>query len=274
MEHPFSRSSNANYQQPQTFAVSSGISLASADTPATLPAAIAPGKPFKVGKKRGCAAFGAKLDDYATDICYGCEVPNVLLVLWAALVVGNGLQMQGIFRIAPDPAVTLAAEKHLNKGCLPPNLPPEVLAHLIKSFLRRLPGSLLGRVPRELIEGCTDAPGYAALREQLTPAERGVIEWLVRMICEVALHKDANSMGLRNLTLVLAPNLLFTAEGRSPKQRGGTVARGLMMAGLRKHGSGSSSPPSKANPIEELLNIELVSNALHTLAASSLRFRM
>ena len=47
--------------------------------------------------------------------------------------------------------------------------------------------------------------------------------------------------------------------------------------GLRGGVKRTSNSPPKAgllNPVEELLNIEMVSNALHTLAASSMRFAM
>ena len=96
-----------------------------------------------------------------------------------------------------------------------------------------------------------------------------MLEWLVRVVCEVAQHKESNMMGLRNLTLVLAPNLLHAPpeKGPSPVRRAGPF-RG---SGSKR---GSSSPAPAINPVEELLNIELVSNMLHTLAASSMRFSM
>ena len=249
------------------FPVSTGIQVASADAPADIPAAFANGKPFKVGPKSKCAAFGARLEEYSLSTCYGCEVPNVLLALWTTLVRGGGLRMQGIFRLAPDPTAALLAEKQLAKGTLAPNTPPEVLAHLIKSFLRRLPGSLLGNVPREVIEACQDGPGYVALRQRLNHLERGVLEWIVRVICEVAQYRSENMMGLRNLTLVIAPNLLV------PTQPAEHAPRSKFRPGLRRGSNASPASPAM-NPMEELMNIELVSNMMHTLAASSVRFAM
>ena len=172
---------------PVTFGVATGIKIAAADAPNVLPPGFAPGKPFKVGLRSSkVPAFGGKLEEYATTSCYGCEVPNVLIALWVALVRGDGLKAQGIFRLAPDPATALLLEKQLNKGQIPPGSPPEVLAHLIKSFLRRLPGGLFGRVPKDSIEGVKDAAGYKVLCGKLHPLERNVLEWLVRVICEVS----------------------------------------------------------------------------------------
>ena len=280
-----------------TFGVATGIKIAAADAPNVLPPGFAPGKPFKVGLRSSkVPAFGGKLEEYATTSCYGCEVPNVLIALWVALVRGDGLKAQGIFRLAPDPAAALLLEKQLNKGQIPPGSPPEVLAHLIKSFLRRLPGGLFGRVPKDSIEGVKDAAGYKVLCGKLHPLERNVLEWLVRVICEVsrphschfhplshgshaslfasllsqvAGHKHVNMMGLRNLTLVIAPNLLVSgSEGseRAPKPKVGLFGT--------KRGSTQSSQTPAPNPVEELMNIELVSNALHTLAAASVRFSL
>ena len=192
--------------------------------------------------------------------------------MWGEIVRLGGLDHQGIFRLAPDPNAVLAAEKAIQKGQLPPHTCAEVLAHLIKSFLRRLPGSLFGRVPKELIDGCRDGPGYAALSERLSAHERALLEWLVRVICEVAKHKEKNLMGLRNLTLVIAPNLLVPAPDVTdkPKSKPMGLVPGFRSAKGPRRGSSSPTTPT-ANPVEELMNMEMVSNALHTLACSSMR---
>lgn len=150
---------------------------------------------------------------------------QVLAALWSALVSSGGLRVLGIFRTAPDPRAALALEKQLAKGLHPPAAAPEALAHLLKSFLRRLPGGgLLGLVPRHLLGACatTAALGHAhprtpsplaahwsaavrtaaadtvhgcqAVLRQLGAQERAVLEWLVRVIVEVAKERESNKV--------------------------------------------------------------------------------
>ena len=93
-----------------------------------------------------------------------------------------GLGTEGLFRLTPDPAMVLAAERELlREGTLSGSHAPEVVAHLLKSFFRRLPKpGLLGRVPIATIEKAHDAAGCTALLAALPPLERELLEWLVR----------------------------------------------------------------------------------------------
>ena len=184
---------------------------------------------------------------------------------WVALVSSGGLATQGIFRLAPDAKAALAAEKQLARGCLQPGHAPEVLAHLIKSFIRRLPGGgLLGRLSLDLIVECVDAQGYAAVCTQLTVRERALLEWLVRVVVEVASHQDENQMGLRNLTLVIAPNLFVPM--------GAEAALNSKQHTFFRVGAQHKAPPA-CDPLEELRCMESTSTLLHALAAASIPTR-
>ena len=132
----------------------------------------------------------------------------------------------------------------------------ETLAHLIKAFLRRLPGGgLLGAIPRAMLEGCSTAAACRELLTALPLPERHLFAWLVRVVLEVSARRDANKMGLRNLTLVLAPNLVVPAQRTSS-------------AG--KRGSGRNVPPPPSlSPLDELVAIENASNALHAFCAAA-----
>ena len=63
------------------------------------------------------------------------------------------------------------------------------------------------------------------LLDELAPAERALLCWLVRVTYEAAALTEENKMNVRNLTLVLAPNLF-------------------------------GPPNPKANPMEELMLIK------------------
>ena len=69
--------------------------------------------------------------------------------------------------------------------------------------------------------------------QALPPLERGLLQWLVRVMQETAKFRGHNKMGLRNLSVVFAPNL---------------------------------STPSD-NPIEDIVTIEETANALFGLCA-------
>ncbi len=70
--------------------------------------------------------------------------------------------------------------------------------------------------------------------QALPPLERGLLQWLVRVMQETAKFRGHNKMGLRNLSVVFAPNL---------------------------------SNIQTNNPIEDLAIIEQTANALHGLCS-------
>ena len=173
------------------------------------------------------------------------QVPLLLVVLWTELVRRGGLETVGIFRTAPDAKAAQEAQRQLSKSSLKADCPPEALAHLIKYFLRTLPGrGLFGRVSESILERSHTTDGCRELLGALSTLERAILEWLVRVIVEVATRGATNKMNLRNLTLVLAPNLLVPDSG------------------------------SVCNPMVELVAVERASNALHTLASASMRFSL
>ena len=195
--------------------------------------------------------FGAPLYECAMGMSYNCQVPRPLIELWKAIVASpRGLSTEGIFRITPSAAECHTVEKELTsgKGVLSPtaNYAPEVLAHLIKSFLRRLPApGLLGSIEIETIADCTSAAGCQSVLGAMRPLERALLEWLIRVILEVHDRAESNKMRLKNLSVVFAPNLWLIP---------------LDMAMW----------PGK-DPREELRNVELVEQALHTLCTVAAR---
>jgi len=191
--------------------------------------------------------FGAPLEDYAMAECYGFRAPQVLVALWCGMVGGGGLFCEGIFRLAPDASESAAVERLLLKGRLEKGH-PVVLAHLIKKFLRELPGGLLGSAPTATIRSCGAASTGVGcsqgakdqLVESLSPSAAHTLQWLVRIISLTQECRGRNKMNLRNLALVIAPNLFGPAAG------------------------------SNANPIEELQRVEVATNALHSLVSAVL----
>ena len=109
------------------------------------------------------------------------QVPAVVAALWVALnKTPHGLTTVGIFRLAADQKVAATVEKQLQKGCLADKHPPEVLAHLIKSFVRRLPGGLLGR--RGADAGGSRGLRVLRCRAHARAADRGVWLYLLPLL--------------------------------------------------------------------------------------------
>ena len=77
---------------------------------------------------------------------------------------------------------------------MPKKIAPETLAHLIKSFLRALPGGVLGGLPSEVITECVDDAGCERLLQALRPPERTLLCWIVRVVYEVASCTEENKM--------------------------------------------------------------------------------
>ena len=123
----------------------------------------------------------------------------------------------------------------------------QVLAQLIKTYLRRLPPpGILGGAPPELLAACADGGGKLAceaLLEALPRAERGCLEWLVRVVLEVHAQREANKMRLKSLTVVFAPNLYLIAPERT----------------------------AAPDPRQEMLLVERVEGALHALCTQGLK---
>ena len=130
-------------------------------------------------------------------------------------------------------------------------------------------------------DGASDAaptPKHVSLTK-FDDAAFGRWQWLVRVIVEVAEYKEENRMGLRNLTLVIAPNLLVTGPPGDGAAREASKKKGTWMS-RRAHGHAAgkknerNSAPAPINPLEELSNIESASNALYTLCHASVRPRL
>ena len=204
------------------------------------------------GGNSGPPKFDAALEEYETVTCYCCEVPLTIVQLWSALYAsenGQGLCREGIFRLAPDPKEVQKAEREIISGkpIKEGQIQPEILAHLIKSFFRRLPGAgVLSGVPIQalVVVGCSESKeDCAGLLNSMRPKERSLLEWLIRLILEVNFRREENKMNLRNLCVVWAPNL--------------RLIDALAAAG--------------SDPVEELRNVDHVANALHALATHAFR---
>ena len=198
------------------------------------------GKTFKLAAttKHKVAPLGAPPGHYALVRSFSSDVPAILAVLWAGIATSAGIRIEGIFRTEPDVADRKQVLAQLQKGALPAKTPPEVMANLIKGFFRGLPGTgLIGAAGLAAVKSGDSDDAGVRLLEALPPLERGLLLWLVRVMQETARFRKYNKMGLRNLSVVFAPNL---------------------------------STPSE-NPLEDLAIIEETANALYRLCSEPIK---
>jgi hypothetical protein len=82
------------------------------------------------------------------------EIPSVLTMLHSKFVDRNGVNQEGIFRLAPDEWDVHAARSQLNRGDLSNSIDAVCIANMIKIWFRELPQRLLSSIPDEKLMTC------------------------------------------------------------------------------------------------------------------------
>jgi len=146
---------------------------------------------------------------------YDSRIPIVLVILRKHLERLGGLTTEGIFRIAPDGTECQYVKNALNTGvgaevldgCTDPHVP----ANLIKQFFRELKPSLLGQLSRDQVVQIAEAPNpkgnIPKAMDDLSEPARSVFLWLLDLLCSIAQNESQNKMTLKNLAIVISPNL-------------------------------------------------------------------
>jgi hypothetical protein len=175
------------------------------------------GLPYNVQKWR--PSFGVPLEHTQTVAVHGFAIPHVLERLREALIAGEGLSEEGIFRIAPDGAECTRVAEVLNKDptALPDRTDVHLIANLIKQWcarappasqrssqlappdrafvrarrFRKLPDKLLAAVPLEAVSNCASGATSMQLLSQLPLQHLGVILWLLDLMADVAAMQAA-----------------------------------------------------------------------------------
>jgi len=147
-----------------------------------------------------------KLDDYDAPI------PEVLVTMKDYFLKNNGLSTEGIFRIAPDGAESSYVKDLLNKGKFKSCSDIHCIANLIKVFFRELPGSVIKDVKPERIIECETPEKAGEIIESLREPCLSVVRWLLDLCLMVSAKSKVNKMSMKNLSIVIAPNLFEGME--------------------------------------------------------------
>lgn len=144
---------------------------------------------------------------------YDERVPAVLAMIRQHFIEKSGFLAPHIFRESPSKADRDQAVRDINRGEFTPEAHDvRVLADLLKVWFRELPVPILHEIPPLEMEPLArqhPAPVTARLvLERLAPVERAVVLWLADLLALVAAHEPQNHMGVDQLAIVIAPNLV------------------------------------------------------------------
>jgi len=163
------------------------------------------------GRKGSAAAkqpgvFGTPLDQVALS---PEGVPEALSSMRRTLLGLNGHLVEGIFRVSPGAASLATARQQAEAGQFGKIADAECLAQLIKLWFRDLPESVFAPCLQPIVDGPPpDGASCGALFCALPTRQRATVEWLLRLMSEIAKHEATNRMTFKSLATVFAPNLV------------------------------------------------------------------
>eukprot|EP00164_Ancoracysta_twista_P007969 GFYU01011428.1.p1 GENE.GFYU01011428.1~~GFYU01011428.1.p1 ORF type:complete len:596 (-),score=168.63 GFYU01011428.1:153-1940(-) len=152
---------------------------------------------------------------------YGCPIPTVLVMMRDYLFANGGLESEGIFRLAPDQDECATVKEQIQRGVFEKCADINVVANLIKVWMREMPRSLLNCLERDFIVSLCDQPEETLvdlLQGAMPELEFALYLFLLDLMSEVVKHEDKNKMGPRNMAIVMSPNLYGMAADVDPME--------------------------------------------------------
>eukprot|EP01006_Ploeotia_vitrea_P026259 TRINITY_DN59233_c0_g1_i2.p1 TRINITY_DN59233_c0_g1~~TRINITY_DN59233_c0_g1_i2.p1 ORF type:complete len:452 (-),score=212.26 TRINITY_DN59233_c0_g1_i2:846-2201(-) len=130
---------------------------------------------------------------------YTDRIPNVLLLMKDYLVANGGLEVEGIFRLAPDADEANFVKSQLNQGKFERCDDVNCIANLIKVWFRELPVHVLDSVDRQVINECDSDEQAGEIVQRLEDPWYSLFLWLLDLCVLVASNKAVNKMNPQNL---------------------------------------------------------------------------
>ncbi|GMI20528.1 hypothetical protein TrCOL_g3802 [Triparma columacea] len=153
---------------------------------------------------------------------YEERIPAVLEMMKKYLIEHEGIDVVGIFRLAPDKDDCLWAKQQINEGEFNGCSDVNIVANLIKVFFRELPVSLLDMFEDKDICKIADMePGKVVLDEVEKVCGGGkkgnlaLIYWLLDLMSTVVMNEKVNRMSAKNMAIVMSPNL-YSISSENP----------------------------------------------------------
>ena len=176
--------------------------------------------------------FGTPTSAQPCGVDHGRNVPVLLGCLRTALGSCSALQREGIFRLEAAHAELAAARERLEANDEPPDAvcascAPDVLAGLLKQYLRELPPTcelVPSHAMAELeaalraVEARGAAPVVHLLADALPALQYDMLLWTLDLLSEAAALKEQSRMGAEALAVCFAPCLLPDHAGAGDLQ--------------------------------------------------------
>ncbi|CAI5739507.1 unnamed protein product [Hyaloperonospora brassicae] len=141
---------------------------------------------------------------------YDERIPAVLVMLQQHFVAKEGYLTPHIFRESPSKAERDQAMVDINCGAFQGAAHDvRVVADLIKLWFRELPRPILHEIPTRDMERLASTENvYVELLSVLGNLERCIVLWLADLLSFVAEYQPHNHMGVDQLAIIIAPNLV------------------------------------------------------------------
>lgn len=150
------------------------------------------------------------------------HVPRVVSILSKLVLSKNGAETSGIFRLCGHHTTQLEKEAEIDSGNLNglDDLDVHTLADLLKSFLRRLPGSIIPRVPyfsllfssSALTNNDLRMKAFASILNTIPPTQYALLKHMCLLLSTIASNQEKTMMSASNLALIFAPSFLGSIE--------------------------------------------------------------
>ena len=183
------------------------------------------GVPKEWSDKGAFAQFGCAIQSCPRVAVRGYEerIPAVLVVLRDELVRHNGLEVEGVFRVAATKEDKEAYKKMVDegtfKGCTSRD-DAMCMAALIKEWFRDMPVRLLNELPNTLVVRVGRNPSSVPAGEvvhKLPEPNKSVFLWLLDLLAETVEKEPVNKMNVKAVAIVLAPNIYQCDEMQNPQ---------------------------------------------------------
>ena len=147
---------------------------------------------------------------------YAEPIPCILLLLRDELEKTEGFLVDGIFRLSAPVDRQKLFKSQIDdgsfRGC-ETQQDAIIIAALIKEWLQSLPTRLFNHLP----VGCV-REGKADLEKQLPEPYYSILMWLCDLIVDISHYEPINRMGLRAMSIVIAPSLYNPAPNATSSE--------------------------------------------------------
>jgi len=138
----------------------------------------------------------------------GYRVPSILVGMKNCILKNNGVNVEGLFRLAGEQTEIIKIKDLMNKKTFDFNTKDvNTIASLLKIWFRDLPVPILNALPQEFIMNWADPSECVAGYQKLPEPQKSLLDWLLDLLVIVAANSHVNKMTSQNLAIVIAPNL-------------------------------------------------------------------